>query len=460
MNSERNTIFIGHANPEDNEFTLWLHYKLTNEGYSVASDLVSLTGGESDFWKALQNLLNNKACKYLLVFSKSTFAKQGVIDEWEQVRAIARKKNLEDFIYLLKIDDVPFDARIGTVTMNQFRFDRSWADGLKKLTKKLHLDGVSKVSSALSVNDWLKNKYTTRGAGLRKKREKHHSNWIEIKAVPEKIYFYKYANESQAKAICDEIDTFPVIHHSDYLITFLNSVPTESFKNQLIIKPKRSFAVSTTKCFEYYKENNFPGFHDLRRFLIMLLKNSFELFLRDRGLLIYQLSGNSSCYFYGKGTLPDDRVNFYFEEKKTRKDLVGQYHDSFWHYGISLKPLLQPFFCIAVKGRLVFSSDGMSAWPDKDKQHSARRAKGRRFFNKEWRAMLIAFLHSLITNDSDIRFPATPSDAIVAASEPIVFYGDVGYDDPREKAREVPLDFFDDEQESDDNFETEYEQEK
>src|SRR6476661_8216676 len=105
----RDTLFIGHANPEDNEFTLWLQAKLINEGYKAECDLSFLIGGEEDYWKNLQELLENNTIKYLLVLSNVTFKKQGVIDEWEQVKIIAKKNGLRDFIYILKIDDVPFD---------------------------------------------------------------------------------------------------------------------------------------------------------------------------------------------------------------------------------------------------------------------------------------------------------------------------------------------------------------
>src|SRR6266478_2691829 len=111
--NKRDVIFIGHANPEDNEFTLWLYAKLKNEGYNVECDLTCLTGGEDDYWKVLQDILDNHACKYLLVLSKDTFKKQGVIDEWEQVKSASRKTGLADFVMIAKIDDVPFDIRIG-----------------------------------------------------------------------------------------------------------------------------------------------------------------------------------------------------------------------------------------------------------------------------------------------------------------------------------------------------------
>ena len=37
--SQRDTLLLSHANPEDNEFTLWLAFQLANEGYRVLCDL-------------------------------------------------------------------------------------------------------------------------------------------------------------------------------------------------------------------------------------------------------------------------------------------------------------------------------------------------------------------------------------------------------------------------------------
>lgn len=454
----RDTIFIGHANPQDNEFTLWLYHKLTNEGYKVACDLVNLTGGESDFWKTLQDILENQTCKYLLVFSKTAFTKQGVIDEWEQVRAIGKRESIKDFVGLVKIDDVPFDQRIGTVTMNQFRFDKSWAYGLKNLIKKLHIDKVPRQDSSLSLNNWLKNKFAV-SSGLVKKREKFHSNWVRITSIPDSIHFFKYSNAKQAEAILFEVDSFPVIKHDDYLITFLDKLPTESIKHGLTIEPKTHFVVNSQKCHEYFEKNDFPNYHDLRRFLVRLLKSSFSHYLRNLGLLEYQLSGKNSCYYYRNNFRPDNRIFYDFEGKKTRKDLVGIYYEtSFWHYAVSFRPLFHPYFCFSIKGHLVFSGDGIKTWEDKNEQHSARRNKGKRFYNAEWRSMLLAFLQSLNEEDPVIKLPGNFSKNIEIEKCPIKFYSSVGYVDPKEKGREVPIDFYDDENEGgDDNLETEYE---
>lgn len=42
----RESIFISHATPEDNDFTRWLGSKLELAGYKVWHDLVRLKGGD------------------------------------------------------------------------------------------------------------------------------------------------------------------------------------------------------------------------------------------------------------------------------------------------------------------------------------------------------------------------------------------------------------------------------
>ncbi|MHB1565857.1 MAG: toll/interleukin-1 receptor domain-containing protein [Acidiferrobacter sp.] len=44
---KRTLIFISHATPEDNDFTLWLGARLASAGYSVWSDVTKLIGGET-----------------------------------------------------------------------------------------------------------------------------------------------------------------------------------------------------------------------------------------------------------------------------------------------------------------------------------------------------------------------------------------------------------------------------
>lgn len=455
---ERDTIFIGHANPEDNDFTLWLYSKLSNEGYKVACDLVSLTGGESDFWKELQNMLENRTCKYLLVFSKHAFKKQGVIDEWEQVRSLSKKLNLSDFIYLLKYDDVPFDARIGTNTMNQFRFDSSWARGLKDLIFKLNKDQVPKQNNnPYSLNDWLKNRFST-NSGLITKSEKFYSNWLEINSLPEKLFFYRYTTSTQAATIKKEVVDFPIVVHDNYLITFLENLPEESFAKQVEIKPNKKFSIDTNCAFEKYESQDFPNRDDVRRFIVRLLSEAITLVLINRGLNVYELSNDKKCYYYKKDQLTDDRVYFIYEGKKIRKDLVGNFFESCWHFGVSINPQLYPTLSYSFKSHLIFSDDGQKTWMDKAKIHKARRAKGKSFFNKEWRSLLLAFLSSISDSDSNtIKIPLSEEFTLILLSTTLEFQSPIGYEEPKDKGRLVPLDYSEEDEEQDlNNLESNY----
>lgn len=52
MKKNRDTVFISHATPEDNEFTVWLASRLQMLGYKVWIDKNALLGGEK-FWEEI-----------------------------------------------------------------------------------------------------------------------------------------------------------------------------------------------------------------------------------------------------------------------------------------------------------------------------------------------------------------------------------------------------------------------
>ena len=56
----RDTIFISHATPGDNEFTIWLTSHLQLLGYKVWIDKITLQGGEK-FWQEIDQVIRNQA---------------------------------------------------------------------------------------------------------------------------------------------------------------------------------------------------------------------------------------------------------------------------------------------------------------------------------------------------------------------------------------------------------------
>ena len=103
----RDAIFISHANPEDNAFTVWLNARLTAAGFQVWADVLRLGGGQ-DWQRRLEGCLRNKAVKVLLVGTAEGINKQGVRNEIQIAHSVGRRIGDPDFVIPLRLTD--FDA--------------------------------------------------------------------------------------------------------------------------------------------------------------------------------------------------------------------------------------------------------------------------------------------------------------------------------------------------------------
>jgi TIR domain len=92
----RDTLSLSHANPEDNEFTLWLALQLANEGYRVWCDLTKLLGGEV-FWDDIEAVIRTRTAKVLYVLSRTSNGKDGPLREPQLAQSLARKERIQDF---------------------------------------------------------------------------------------------------------------------------------------------------------------------------------------------------------------------------------------------------------------------------------------------------------------------------------------------------------------------------
>jgi hypothetical protein len=452
--SKRDTIFIGHATPEDNEFTLWLQSKLIGEGYNCECDLSLLLGGEADYWKNLQDFLEERTIKYILVISRVTFKKGGVLDEWEHCKSIERQNKLKDFILPIKLDDAPFNSRIGLNRRNIVVFENNWSTGLKRLIKKLKNDNVPVNPDSNSLlSNWYENVYTNWSGIEAKYEDKFYSNWIEIPSVPKWIYFYKFKNEKQAKVILENNMVYPAFRHGNVIISFQKSLEYYLKNQDLKIEPTQIVEKHTNDAFSWYENDEFPTFHDFRRLLVRLLNTCFEMYLKGLDLSTYELS-NSTCYFFEHDKNLRRKGVFKIADKTHKIGVTGKFYDDFWHYGISFRTILHPELCISIKNHIIFTEDGKKAWDDDKKMHRARRKKGKRMFNKEWRNQMLAFLSLLSNNEeSNISIPVNEQENINLSTTPIIFEAHFGYNEPNDKERIIPIDDYleDEELYEDDN---------
>ena len=119
----RNAIFISHANPEDNEFTVWLGARQTAAGYEVWADVLRLRGGQ-DWQRLLEDALRNKACKVLLVGTEHGVQKQGVRNEIQIAHTVSRSIGDTEFVIPLRLTN--FDAPFLAAHAQYIDFERSW----------------------------------------------------------------------------------------------------------------------------------------------------------------------------------------------------------------------------------------------------------------------------------------------------------------------------------------------
>jgi hypothetical protein len=187
----RDILFLSHANPEDNEFTLWLALQLAKEGYPVWCDLTKLLGGE-DFWVDIEKTIRERALKFIYVLSKTSNIKTGPLKELSVAENVARDHSLKDFIIPLHIDTLPHrEINIQLARLNAITFDRGWAQGLKGLLDKLEEESVPKnaLFTPNTVTSWWREQFSANG-GVRDEPEEHLSNWFLVSDLPAQTYFH------------------------------------------------------------------------------------------------------------------------------------------------------------------------------------------------------------------------------------------------------------------------------
>jgi len=158
----RNTVLLSHANPEDNEFTLWLALQLANEGYRVWCDLTKLLGGEV-FWDDIEEVIRSTASKVLYVLSRVSNVKDGPLRELQLAQNVARREKLRDFVIPLHIDDLPHnEITIELTRVTACSFENSWAAGLAALLDKLEQQGVPRSANfnRIAVNEWWRTRFS------------------------------------------------------------------------------------------------------------------------------------------------------------------------------------------------------------------------------------------------------------------------------------------------------------
>jgi hypothetical protein len=459
MRAMRDTVFISHANPEDNDFTRWLALQLTNEGYQVWTDLTNLLGGE-DIWKNAENIIRERCAKFIFVLSRTSNCKNGTLQELQTADNVTRKEDFKNFIVPLIVDDLPYtEMNIQISRLNAIPFNNgNWAIGLKVLLELFNRENVPKGSNSNSsnVSDWWRNNYDSTNLII-KESEDHLSNWFLIEEYPEKINFYSLRNHNVGP-ISNEIDfTYPVYRENNVLFTFADKNTIKSnIPDPYYIDESLEFSLD-----EFISGKNRKIFKGTARNIVTnLLNEGWLRYLQKRGLIGYELSNRKLGFFYTKDIIPNGKVKYInaFGKNTTRKLIGGiginkiaqpgkENSIKYWHFCIGVKPMLYPEFAYCVYPHVLFSDDGLNIWGDKKKLHKARRRFCSRWWNAEWRDRTLAFVSSLSGGEKFINIEMGAHASLKICLEPIRFRSQITYKTPAKTKidKEHIAEYFEDE---------------
>ena len=411
--SERQALFISHATPEDNPFTIWLGAKLAAAGYEVWADVLRLKGGD-DWQRKLEDGLRNRACKVLLVANQKAVDKQGVRNEIQIASEVARKIGDTRFIIPLKLGN--FDAPFLIAHAQYIDFSRGWSAGLHELRAVLHDEYKVPLSSEATAEAW-SSLQAIQGRNVEKRTEHLVSNWLRVRKIPGALFYYRNTE----------------LHHHGISLT----LPRVSYGDGFLTCEEHRFQGVSRTSLNYTLGNGWPELGisatEIRKVFARLAHQGMDLLLKSRGLHSFEMASGQQAWWFG-GDLPDARLPFRWGELKGSRVLRGAStkRKVQWHFGITSQLRGGPNRYFRVRTHVLFSEDGKTALPGK-RMHRMRRSFTKGWRNPRWRDMLLAFLFWLSNGESMIRLPLHMEDDLVVEVPPLQFVSPVGVSEGEEE---------------------------
>jgi len=432
----RDMLFLSHANPEDNEFTMWLALQLAREGYPVWCDLTKLLGGER-FWTDIERAIRGRTLKFLYVLSATSNEKEGPRRELQLAQTVERTEKLQDFIIPLHIDALPFsDANILLQGIMGISFKSGWQAGLANLLKKLEDEKIPKKTGfdpAAVAHWWRAN--CGPDQGVLSRSEVYYSNWFQIKDPPR---FYVHTLKRFGIGLIEVPEGAPVPVYQDgiSLFTFARAAELQTHLQ------KSDIAIAESADFVFWDYISAAPDERTKRkresCLCNLLRIAWERSMAARSLPQHPLANRALCSYFISGFAPNNTISFMSVQGKIRdramigfKTVGGR--KRYWHFGFGCRVICRPMLAYIVKSHVLFSDDARNIWSSASRLHRARRSQCRNWWNPVWRDRVLAAVNWLSDEDGRIRVPVTDGVSIEVCREPVQFESPVSYGDPQEE---------------------------
>jgi hypothetical protein len=455
----RESIFISHATPEDNEFVRWLGARLELAGYSVWHDLARLKGGDY-FWPKIETAIRNDSFSFLAVVSKVSVDKQGVKDEWSLARTI--EGSFAGFVIPLRLDDFSYtQLPIGIHGKNVIDFAGGWHKGLALLLDTLAEANAPKVAAPdpRSTRHWLAD--IKEGAILRtESKESLDSTWLKVISLPPIETARILGNDREIK-VTDINRAIPWFEHEDRIVGFAKAYDLVSNMSKSVML-KASTGVDSTMFIQSGATigDKPVDAREARKRVANLVRQAWELAMEAQGLGVFEQSGGRKVFYVtpeltkGRG----EKVAFLdVDGRKRRKGLNGRSEKkkANWCYAVGMVPRFDEPWRIELRSTIVFTDDDGKPFDVPAKAHRLRMSFCRSWWNDRWRGFLRAFLALVANGGSEIKLPVGSGREVIISATPIMFTSPVGLSDLAPSVDDDPVDEPDDDLGEVDDFDDE-----
>ncbi|MCG8053951.1 MAG: toll/interleukin-1 receptor domain-containing protein [Candidatus Thiodiazotropha taylori] len=425
MNKARRLIFISHANPEDNEFTLWLAARLTSLGYLVWSDITQLFGAEK-FWHDIEDAIRNHSAKVVIVLSRISQTKEGVLNEIHTALAVEKKNDFDRFVIPIRIDDLPStDVTTTLIQKNYIDFHRSWADGLNKLLTFLEKSNVPREFSHETRQEsrWIEHLLAGPETVVNDTQDVF-SNWFIFESAPINLNFFRVpVKESEVRSRFESF-RYPIYPYKDMVATFSNLDEIDTYL------PSWQVATSAhtipIKAILNGEPHSLPelNWQVASRILFYLIRVAWDNAMRNKGLRQYLMANGRSAWYPTVGYSADGWTRYPdINGVERRKRLIGYSakKKAHWHFGMEAIPSIGRQPHIVVKPHVAFTENGKDLLGSDKRMHSLRRSFCKSWWNARWRDLMLAYTSHIADDSGLITLPVGLDMAITLSKRPVIF---------------------------------------
>ena len=438
--SIKQTIFISHANPEDNEFTRWLGAKLTLAGYAVWYDLDRLRGGDV-FWDKVEHAIREQAVRFIAVISRASHNKDGVRKEWNLAAII--EKQSPGFVIPIRIDDFKFDdITILFAGKNVLDFRRSWFEGFTQLLETLKDANIPRASvpDAAQASLWWKAGIVT-PIDFTARNERIESSWLslELPMAVETVTLRTFVDEIKRTA---ENEIVPWCQHGRSIVGFARrEFLVEFFKGKIQLDLDRQLSTDGLLTGSVLLSEK-ASKNDARNLLSFLVRQAWDIAIKQSGLRRTFMSNGDTVWFVPKGLKPKDVFEFLDQnKKKRRRQLVGrsEKYKVNWHYGVSVKPTLGRPLRLELQAHILFTEETGELVQPPSRVHRLRRGFCKSWYNARWRDFQRALITCLCQGADCIRLPVGSDRFIEVLATPFIYGSPVSLGDNADQASEEQI---------------------